>query len=230
MTKRRKWTAIPGLLALATGAVMLSAYSGASSSQHNSPVQPINFPHPVHVQKLGMNCLYCHNAANKSMDPGMPALSTCMGCHNLIGPDRPKTDLGPQRHSTELAKLYKYADQSAVGAGMGPNAKPIPWVRIHKLPEYVHFPHTRHINAGVTCQTCHGQVQKMDRVYQYATLNMGWCISCHVTGYSPKEGLEASGYAPQQTASTTLAAATAPASVATAERKKARYDCANCHY
>ena len=230
MTKRRKWTAIPGLLALATGAVMLSAYSGASSSQHNSPVQPINFPHPVHVQKLGMNCLYCHNAANKSMDPGMPALSTCMGCHNLIGPDRPKTDLGPQRHSTELAKLYKYADQSAVGAGMGPNAKPIPWVRIHKLPEYVHFPHTRHINAGVTCQTCHGQVQKMDRVYQYATLNMGWCISCHVTGYSPKEGLEASGYAAPQTASMTLAAANAPASVATAERKKARYDCANCHY
>jgi hypothetical protein len=230
MTKRRKWTAIPGLLALATGAVMLSAYSGASSSQHSSHVQPINFPHTVHVQKLGMNCLYCHNAANKSMDPGMPAVSTCMGCHNLIGPDRPKTDLGPQRHSTELAKLYKYADQAGVGAGMGPNAKPIPWVRIHKLPEYVHFPHTRHINIGVTCQTCHGQVQKMDRVYQYATLNMGWCVSCHVNGYSPKEGLEASGYATPQTATTTLASATAPATVATAERKKARYDCANCHY
>jgi hypothetical protein len=230
MTKRRKWTAIPGLFALAVGAVMLSAYSGASSSQHRSPVQPINFPHPVHVQKLGMNCLYCHNAANKSMDPGMPAVATCMGCHNLIGPDRPATDLGPKRHSTELAKLYKYADQAGVGAGMGPNAKPIPWVRIHKVPEYVHFPHTRHINIGVTCQTCHGQVQKMDRVYQYASLNMGWCISCHVNGYSPKEGLEAAGYAPQQTASTTLAASTAPATVATAERKKARYDCANCHY
>ena len=83
---------------------------------------------------------------------------------------------------------------------MGPNAKPIPWVRIHKLPEYVHFPHTRHVNAGVTCQTCHGQIQKMDRVYQYASLNMGWCVSCHVNGYSPKEGHEAAGYAPQQPA------------------------------
>ena len=81
---------------------------------------------------------------------------------------------------------------------MGPNAKPIPWVRIHKLPEYVHFPHTRHVNAGVTCQTCHGQIQNMDRVYQFASLNMGWCVSCHVNGYSPKEGLEAAGYAPQQ--------------------------------
>ena len=80
---------------------------------------------------------------------------------------------------------------------MGPNAKPIPWVRIHKLPEYVHFPHTRHVNAGVTCQTCHGQIQNMERVYQFASLNMGWCVSCHVNGYSPKEGLEAAGYAPQ---------------------------------
>ena len=108
----------------------------------------------------------------------------------------------------------------------GPNAKPIPWVRIHKLPEYVHFPHTRHVNAGVTCQTCHGQIQKMDRVYQFASLNMGWCVSCHVNGYSPKEGLEAAGYAEQQGTPNTPA----PAAVATTERKKARYDCANCHY
>jgi hypothetical protein len=85
----------------------------------------------------------------------------------------------------------------------------------------------RHVNAGVTCQTCHGQVQKMDRVYQYASLNMGWCISCHVNGYSPKEGLEAAGYS---TAVATDAGAKAPAMVATVERKKARYDCANCHY
>ena len=229
MTKRRKWTAIPGLLALAIGAAMLSAYSGASSSQNNSPVQPIRFPHPVHVQKLGMNCLYCHNAANKSMDPGLPAVSTCMGCHNMIGPDRPATDLGPKRHSEEIAKLYKYADAAGVGAGMGLNAKPIPWIRIHKLPEYVHFPHTRHVNAGVTCQTCHGQIQNMDQVRQFSSLNMGWCVSCHVNGYSPKEGLEAAGYSAQQQATPATASAT-PAATAAGERKKARYDCANCHY
>jgi hypothetical protein len=228
MTERRKWTAIPGLLALAIGAVLLSAYSGASSSQHRSPVQPIAFPHPVHVQKLGMNCLYCHNAANKSMDPGLPAVSTCIGCHNLIGPDRPASDLGPKRRSEEIAKLYKYADMASVGSPMGPNAKPIPWVRIHKVPEYVHFPHTRHVNAGVTCQSCHGQIQNMDRVYQYASLNMGWCVSCHVNGYSPKEGLEAAGYTAQQQA--TPATAAASADPAPGERKKARYDCANCHY
>lgn len=229
MTKRRKWTAIPGLLVLAVGAVMLSAYSGASSSQNNSPVQPIAFPHPVHVQKLGMNCLYCHNAANKSMDPGLPAVSTCVGCHSMVGPNRPASDLGPARTSAEIQKLWNYADIKVPGAPLGPNAKPIPWVRIHKLPEYVHFPHTRHVNAGVTCQTCHGQVQKMDRVYQYASLNMGWCVSCHVNGYSPKEGQVAAGYEPQQVAPG-QAVATAAAAASSTERKKARYDCANCHY
>ena len=229
MTKRRRWTAIPGLFALAVGAVMLSAYAGASSSQRRTVIQPINFPHTVHVQKLGINCLYCHNAANKSMDPGLPAVSTCMGCHNAIGPDRPANDLHGNKpyKSAEIQKLYNYANQAAVFLGMGPKAIPIPWNRVHKLPEYVHFPHTRHINAGVTCQTCHGQIQKMERVYQYASLNMGWCVSCHVNGYSPKEGLEAAGYAEQQTSPGSVA--TTPA-VTTVERKKARYDCANCHY
>src|SRR5678815_5635296 len=103
MTKRRKWTAIPGLILLAVGAVVLSAYSGASSSQNNSPVQPIAFPHPTHVQKLGMNCLYCHNAANKSMDPGLPAVGTCLGCHNQteVGPNRPQIDSIPARQRAE---------------------------------------------------------------------------------------------------------------------------------
>ena len=134
MTQRRKWTAIPGLMVLAAGAVMLSAYSGASSSQNRSPIQPINFPH------------------------------------------------------------------------------------------------MRHVNAGVTCQTCHGQIQNMDRVYQFASLNMGWCVSCHVNGYSPKEGLEAAGYSAQQQGTPAAAAIVAPADAQSGERKKARYDCANCHY
>jgi len=59
----------------------------------------------------------------------------------------------------------------------------------------VHFPHMRHVNAGVTCQTCHGQIQNMPRVYQYSSLNMGWCVNCHVNGYSPREGEVAAGYA-----------------------------------
>ena len=252
MTQRRKWTAIPGLLALVVGAVVLSAYSGASSSQGRGPKQPIDFPHPRHAGAvkdggLGMNCLYCHNTANKSLDVGMPAVNTCMGCHASV---RGTSD----RAKGEIAKLVKYAT----------DGKPVPWERIHKVPDYVHFPHVRHVNAGVTCQTCHGQVQKMDRVYQYSSLNMGWCVNCHVNGYDPKEGQKAAGYdnvppanyaggAPYGTPGTTagvaatgagmtppgmglprdsatLASATGTTATPSAERRRARYDCASCHY
>ncbi|MFN2566586.1 MAG: cytochrome c3 family protein [Gemmatimonadaceae bacterium] len=191
MTTRRMWTAIPGLAALVAGALALSAYSGASSSQGRGPEQPIAFPHPVHVQRLGMNCLYCHYTANKSPDPGMPAVSTCMGCHLIIGPQRPASDIGPARTSAELQKLHRYADL----AGGGRNARPIPWERIHKVPDYVNFPHMRHVNAGVTCQACHGEIQNMNRVYQYSSLNMGWCVRCHINGYDPQEGLRLAGAA-----------------------------------
>lgn len=252
MTQRSKWAAIPGLLALAIGAVVLSAYSGASSSQGRGPTQPIAFPHPRHAGAvkdggLGLNCLYCHNSANKSLDVGMPAVSTCMGCHNAVVGTTPQA-------KTEIAKLVKYATDK----------RPVPWERIHKVPDYVHFPHVRHVNAGVTCQTCHGQVQKMTQVYQYASLNMGWCVNCHVNGYDPKEGQKAAGYdnvppanyaggAPYGTPGTRAGIATSEAgmtppgmaptrdtaapsgsSATTAtpsvERRRARYDCASCHY
>ena len=249
MTKRRKWTAIPGLVALGIGAVMLSAYSGASSSQGRGPAQPVAFPHPKHAGAvkdggLGMNCLYCHNTASKSSDVGMPAVNTCMGCHTAVVGATPAA-------KTEIAKLTKYYTDK----------KPVPWERIHKVPDYVHFPHVRHVNAGVTCQTCHGDVQKMDRVYQYASLNMGWCINCHVNGYDPKEGQKAAGLdavppanyaggAPYGTPGTRAGIATtgagmipgaitrpadssaASAAIATpsSERRRARYDCASCHY
>ena len=249
MTQRRKWTAIPGLLLLVIGAVVLSAYSGASSSQGNQPTQPINFPHPRHAGAvkdggLGLNCLYCHNTANKSADVGMPAVATCMGCHTIVAAQKP-----------EIQKLAKYYAAK----------KPVPWVRIHKVPDYVHFPHVRHVNAGVTCQTCHGQVQKMPQVYQYASLNMGWCVNCHVNGYDPKEGMKAAGYdnvtpagysggvpfgtpgsragievsppglavrpdTAHPAAAPAEAGALNRASTPSAERRRARYDCASCHY
>ena len=171
MSTRRKWAVIPGLFALAAAAALLSAYSGASTPQGRAPEQPVAFPHPVHVKTLGMNCLYCHFAANKAPDPGMPAMSTCMGCHTVIGPNRPGG-----RRSEAIAKLTQYWNEK----------KPVPWVRIHKVPDYVQFPHMRHVTAGVTCQACHGEIQDMPRVYQYASLNMGWCIRCHLGQVRPE--------------------------------------------
>lgn len=164
MALRRKWLAASGFFAIAALATMLSAYSGASSPSGASLEQPVKFPHPVHVQTLEMNCLYCHASANKSPDPGLPAMSTCMGCHALVGTEH-----------TEIQKLNEYWN----------NKEPVPWIRIHKLPEYVRFPHMRHVDAGVSCQTCHGDVQNMAQVYQKESLNMGWCVSCHVGQSNP---------------------------------------------
>jgi hypothetical protein len=178
------------------------AYSGSSNFNRyfvgvsRSPVQPIQFPHPVHVNTLKMNCVFCHFAADKSPDPGMPAVGTCMGCHAIVAVTRP-----------EIQKLKAFAD----------SGRAIPWIRIHKVPEYVHFPHMRHVNAGVTCQSCHGQIQNMPRVTRYASLNMGWCVSCHVNGYSRADGMRAAGYEPS------------PVDLQTPV-KKAAYDCATCHY
>ena len=136
----------------------------------------------------------------------MPNVLTCVGCGNAIG-------WAGSRPCELEAPLY--ADM----ANGGKNARPIPWVRIHKVPDYVQFPHMRHVNAGVTCQSCHGQVQGMQRVYQASSLNMGWCINCHVNGYNAAEGHRLAG-APD---SVIRAAASQPV-------RKARYDCAVCHY
>ena len=218
MSRRRSWALASGFFAIAVAALGLSAYSGASSSQGFAPVQPVNFPHPRHVQQLGMNCLYCHYSATRSPDPGLPAVGTCMGCHTIVRGPRPAIEGVADRDTAALNQLLSYVTDSARVIMTPDRWKPIPWIRIHKLPEYVRFPHMRHVNAGVTCQTCHGPVPEMQRVYQYASLNMGWCVNCHVKGYQLAEGLLAAG---------DTAGARAAANV---EPKKARYDCAVCHY
>jgi hypothetical protein len=52
-------------------------------------------------------------------------------------------------------------------------------VRIHKSPDYVYFNHAAHVNRGISCQSCHGDVNKMEVVYQDQSHSMGWCLDCH---------------------------------------------------
>ena len=115
MNLRSRWFAVPGFVCIAALATMLSAYSGASSSEGNSPVQPVAFRHTIHVDTLKMNCLYCHFSANKSFDPGLPAVGTCMGCHTIVA----GTSDG---NKAEIAKLAGYWNKK----------QPVPWVRFHK--------------------------------------------------------------------------------------------------
>ena len=101
-----------------------------------APEQPIAFSHQIHAGSFEIPCLYCHTDARRSASAGVPSVNKCVGCHQLVVPDRPQIRL-----------VMEYWE----------NKEPIPWVRVHDLPDFVYFPHKRHVLAGVECQTCHGR-------------------------------------------------------------------------
>ncbi len=146
------------LTALACASVAFTQSFGVELGATKGPVQPIPFSHKIHAGKLNMACRYCHYGAWKSAWANIPAMSTCMGCHKIAVADRPN-----------IQKLTGYWDRGEA----------IPWVKVHYVPDYVKFNHKRHVLAGFPCQQCHGPVQNMDVVYQYSSLKMGWCVSCH---------------------------------------------------
>ena len=120
--------------------------------------QPVEFDHRHHVQDDGIGCLYCHKEATVSATAGIPSTDLCMGCHNQVWNKSPM--LEPVRRS--------------YFSGL-----PIPWNRVHDVPDFVYFNHAIHVNKGVGCVTCHGRVDEMGRVFQVADLSMKWCLDCH---------------------------------------------------
>lgn len=123
------------------------------------PEQPIFFRHDIHAGQYKIDCRYCHAYAEIGPNPGLPSTSVCIGCHRIV-----------QTQNPEVQKILTADNDST----------PLQWVQVHHLPQYVHFPHYRHVTAGgLACQECHGQVERMPRVYQYGSLKMGWCIDCH---------------------------------------------------
>ncbi|HJU84329.1 MAG TPA: cytochrome c3 family protein [Holophagaceae bacterium] len=128
------------------------------------PAQPLAFSHRLHAGENRIDCLFCHSPAEKGRHGGIPPVSTCLKCHETI-----KNKPGTKEPSPEIAKL-----QEAVRTG-----RPIEWVRIHRNPSFVYFNHSRHVNAGVACQTCHGEVQTMDGIAQARSFSMGDCLNCH---------------------------------------------------
>jgi len=143
---------------LAAGTAAFTQSFEVPLTETKGPVQPINFSHEIHAGQNQMDCLYCHNGADKSPVANIPAASTCMGCHKIVATNRP-----------EIQKLVAYVN----------NNDPIPWVEVYRLPDHVKFNHERHVKAGVQCADCHGPVDKMPVMYQANTLKMGWCLTCH---------------------------------------------------
>ena len=178
--------------------------TGIATGKEAALPQPINFSHNIHAGEVGMDCQYCHSEARRGIHGGVPPVQMCMNCHQHI-----KTD------SPEVQKLHAhYCDDPpciVMPGDFGPippeEAKPIPWKKVHDLPDYVNFAHNRHVKAGVQCTECHGQVSLQGRpemvpvvtqdenwVYQTTyeekvtavmvretNMQMGWCLDCHAS-------------------------------------------------
>jgi Zn ribbon nucleic-acid-binding protein len=152
---------------LAAGVLGLSVLSLMAAALNQSPYwtgehmvrdQPVPFSHKHHVGDLGIDCRFCHGSVQDSSFAGLPPTKTCMTCHSRIWTDAPM--LSPIRAS--------YRDDV-----------PVKWTRVHNLPDFVFFSHEIHVNKGVACVTCHGQVDQMPLMWQEKSLEMRWCLQCH---------------------------------------------------
>lgn len=122
------------------------------------PVQPVAFSHQTHAGQLGIDCRYCHSQVEKSWFSNIPSASTCMNCHSQVLKDDPR--------------LALVRESAATG-------KPIPWVQIHRVPDFVYFNHSVHVTRGISCVECHGRIDQMDEVYHAKPLSMSFCLDCH---------------------------------------------------
>jgi hypothetical protein len=150
----------PAILVLVVGiaGLVFGYWANAAFFPGKLPAQPIDFSHRLHAGKYEIPCQYCHIHARRSISAGVPSVQKCVGCHESIATDRP-----------QIKKLMNYWE----------NREPIPWVKVYDLPDFVYFPHKRHLRAGVECQTCHGPVETMKIVSRTTPMKEEDCLACH---------------------------------------------------
>lgn len=171
------------ILLLVGGLVTLAIVIGQSpyvTRAQEFREQPIQFSHLHHVGDDGIDCRYCHTSVETSAFAGIPPTKTCMNCHSQLWSTAPI--LEPVRAS--------YRDD-----------KPLHWVRVHDLPDFVYFNHSIHIKKGVGCETCHGRVDKMPLMLQQNSLQMEWCLNCHKNPQDylrPRSEVFTMGYRPTE--------------------------------
>ena len=150
--------------------------------QGYQPIQPIHFSHKIHAGDNKIECKYCHSSARVSKHSGIPSLNICMNCHMNINEYNGETSAKYSKafYDKEIQKIYDATGWDPSKQDYVNEQKPVKWVRIHNLPDFVYFNHSQHVEvAGVDCQKCHGEIQEMEIVEQHSPLTMGWCINCH---------------------------------------------------
>jgi hypothetical protein len=128
------------------------------TGQQEQVAQPVQFDHRHHIQDDLIDCRYCHTTVDTAPSAGIPSTELCLNCHSQVWNKSPLLD---------LVRASYYANE------------PIPWVRVHRLPDFVYFNHAVHVNKGVGCAECHGRVDLMPAIQQDQPLTMGWCMDCH---------------------------------------------------
>lgn len=126
--------------------------------QGYAPDQPIPFSHKIHAGEMQIDCQFCHSAAERSANAGVPDTATCMKCHSQIASDSPDIQYLRQTYAQGI---------------------PLRWNKVHDLPDHARFSHKAHVARGFDCTQCHGDVAAMDKVEVHAEFNMGWCVNCH---------------------------------------------------
>jgi hypothetical protein len=133
--------------------------SGCSDPREGyAPQQPIAYSHKLHAGDLRIDCRYCHVWVDESRHASVPSTNICMNCHAAVG-----------KSKDGVIKLTKHYDEG----------RPVPWVKVHDLPDFAYFNHSRHIAQGFECEKCHGKVEEMEVVSLQNRFNMGWCVDCH---------------------------------------------------
>lgn len=128
-----------------------------------SPEQPIKFSHKLHAGNMNIDCQYCHTSVDKGRFASVPSADICMNCHSVA-----------RRDKDEIKKLVEYYEKN----------QPIPWKRVHKLGDFAYFNHSAHINKGIDCKNCHGDVARMEIISQVNSFTMGACLDCHRQAHS----------------------------------------------
>ncbi len=173
-----KFMALLGLLILGGGLLYAGPLFmlGTSPDTLNTgyqPNQPVPFSHKLHAGELKMDCRYCHVSVDKWAHSTVPATKVCINCHSPMSPDG-----APVLSAVHSATHPAYKSLKPIHDSWR-TGESVEWVRIHRLPDFVFFNHSAHVNRGVSCVSCHGRVDKMEVVYQAENQSMAWCIGCH---------------------------------------------------
>ena len=153
--------------AAVTGVVLAIGYYATDKTLAvgYQPDQPIAYDHALHAGKVGLDCRHCHSFVDKGGQANIPSANVCANCHAAGAAN----NAGVKSDSPKLKALREALESE----------KPIRWVKVWDSPDYVYFDHSAHVNSGVSCKSCHGDIHKERVIFKSKAHTMGMCKMLH---------------------------------------------------